>query len=70
MPDYAYQCAPELISMKQACGLTSLSRSTIGRLCAEGRFPATVPLGHRRFAFVRSEIDQWIAKRIEGRSTR
>lgn len=70
MPGYAYQSVPALISMKQASSLTSLSRSTIGRLCAEGRFPAAVPLGQRRFAFVRSEIDQWIAKRIEERSTR
>ncbi|WP_336814900.1 helix-turn-helix transcriptional regulator [Bosea sp. MMO-172] len=56
--------------MKQACALTSLSRSTISRLCTETSFPAPVPLGQRRFAFVRSEIDRWITNRIEQRNVR
>ncbi|WP_354210000.1 MULTISPECIES: AlpA family phage regulatory protein [unclassified Bradyrhizobium] len=50
--------------MKTACALTSLSRTMINRYRAEGRFPAAVSLGDRRVAFVRQEVNQWIADRI------
>jgi prophage regulatory protein len=53
-----------LVSIKTACELTSLSRTAINRYRAEGRFPSAVPLGDRRVAFVKSEINEWIAARI------
>ena len=58
---------PVLVSMKTACALTSLSRTMLNRYRAEGRFPAAVPLGDRRVAFVRQEVNQWIAARIAAR---
>jgi prophage regulatory protein len=58
---------PMLVSMKHACALTSLSRTMLNRYRAEGRFPAAVPLGDRRVAFVRKEVNQWIADRIAAR---
>ncbi|WP_453956823.1 helix-turn-helix transcriptional regulator [Bradyrhizobium japonicum] len=58
---------PMLVSVKAACALTSLSRTMINRYRAEGRFPAAVPLGDRRVAFVRQEVNQWIADRIAAR---
>jgi len=61
------QPTPILISMKDACALTSLSRTMINRLRAAGRFPAAVELGDRRVAFVRSEVLAWIDERIAGR---
>ncbi len=42
--------------MKRACELTSLSRTMLNRYRAEGRFPAAVPLGDKRIAFIKSEI--------------
>ena len=56
-----------LVSVKAACALTSLSRTMLNRYRAEGRFPAAVPLGDRRVAFVRQEVNQWIADRIAAR---
>ncbi len=47
--------------------LTSLSRTMINRYRAEGRFPAAVPLGDKRVAFVKSEISEWINARIAAR---
>ena len=55
--------------MKRACELTSLSRTMLNRYRAEGRFPAAVPLGDRRVAFVKSEVSEWITARIAARST-
>lgn len=59
---------PRLISIKQASSITSLSRTMLNRYRAEGRFPAAVPLGERRVAFVKGEVDAWIADRIAARS--
>lgn len=39
----------------------------LNRYRAEGRFPSAVPLGDRRVAFVRSEVNQWISARIAAR---
>jgi prophage regulatory protein len=37
----------------------------LNRYRSEGRFPAAIPLGDRRIAFVRQEVMQWIADKIE-----
>lgn len=60
--------SPALISLNQACELTSLSRTAINRYRSEGRFPQPVPIGFRRIAFVRSEVIAWIEARIAARS--
>lgn len=39
----------------------------LNRYRAEGRFPSAVPLGDRRVAFVKSEVNEWIAARIAAR---
>jgi prophage regulatory protein len=61
--------APRLISLNEACHLTSLSRTAINRYRAEGRFPKAVPIGERRFAFLRSEVEGWIAARVAERES-
>lgn len=60
--------SPQLISLNDACALTSLSRTAINRYRAEGRFPKAVQLTEKRVAFVRSEVETWIARRIAARS--
>ncbi|MCM2436239.1 helix-turn-helix transcriptional regulator [Agrobacterium rosae] len=49
-----------LISVKEVCKLTSLSRTMITNLRAQGRFPAAVSLGERRILWLRHEIQAWI----------
>ncbi|MBO3760037.1 AlpA family phage regulatory protein [Ciceribacter sp. L1K22] len=59
---------PTLISLKDACRLTSMSRTMINRYRSEGRFPIAVELGDRRVAFVRAEVFDWIRSKIASRS--
>jgi prophage regulatory protein len=59
---------PCLISLNQAAALTSLSRTMLNRYRSEGRFPAAVPMGERRVAFVRGEVLAWIQERIDRRA--
>ncbi|MFC3207193.1 helix-turn-helix transcriptional regulator [Aquamicrobium soli] len=57
-----------LVSLNDAARMTSLSRSMINRYRAEGRFPAAVPMGERRIAFIKTEVTAWIADRIAARA--
>ncbi|MGO4196923.1 helix-turn-helix transcriptional regulator [Rhizobium sp. YAF28] len=59
---------PALISLKDACRLTSMSRTMLNRYRAEGRFPVAVDLGDRRVAFVRNEVADWIQAKISARA--
>lgn len=56
-----------LISVKEVCRRTSLSRTVINRYRNAGTFPRAVKLGEQRIAFVAREIDDWIADRIAQR---
>lgn len=58
---------PHLISLNDACELTSLSRTAINRWRDLGKFPKAVPLGDKRVAFVRAEVVAWINERIRDR---
>lgn len=62
--------SPRLVSMNQVCAMTSLSRTTINMHRASGNFPKPVPIGEKRIAFVRAEVEQWIAERIAERDGR
>ncbi len=62
--------APALISLNEACRLTSLSRTAINVRRAAGTFPQPIPLDGRRIAFVRQEVESWIADRIAAARSR
>lgn len=57
-----------LVSLNDAARMTSLSRSMLNRYRSEGRFPAAVPLGEKRVAFVAAEVREWIDQRIAARA--
>lgn len=57
-----------LMSLNEASRDTTLSRTYLNRLRAVGKFPAAVPLGDKRVAFVRKEVEAWIVRRIEARA--
>lgn len=57
-----------LISMRDTCALTSLSRTMIHRLRSEGRFPRPAELGEKRIAFSRAEVLAWIQQRLAARA--
>lgn len=59
---------PMLVSLNDACRMTSMSRTMLNRYRAEGRFPVAVELGDRRVAFVRTEVVEWIQAKIGARA--
>ena len=57
-----------LISINDACRMIGVSRTFINKARQAGKFPAAVPLGERRVAFLRTEVEAWIQERITARS--
>lgn len=51
-----------LTEVKQRIGY---SKAWIYKLIAQGKFPSPVKIGSRSIAFIESEVDDWINKRIE-----
>jgi prophage regulatory protein len=64
----ALPICPRLISNKEVCRRTSLSRASLYRLMAQNAFPKPVALHGIRKAWIESEIDAWIRARITARS--
>ena len=58
---------PYYIRLGKVVERTSLSKSSIYRLIAEGSFPSQVLLGARTVAWVNQEIDEWCEKRLISR---
>ena len=50
----------KLMTIKQVCAVTSLSRTTIWRLQQRGEFPKGVRLSTSRVAYPVPEIEKWI----------
>lgn len=59
----AVQMTTQFLSPKAVCSKTSLSRPTIERLIAEGRFPTPIRITPYRLAFRADVIEQWMAER-------
>ena len=55
-----------LLPLRSVKAKTSLSRTSIYRLMAYGKFPDSVPLGGR-VSWVESEIEAWVLDRIAAR---
>ena len=58
--------ATRLLNLRSVIDRTSLSRTTVYRLMARARFPASVPLGGR-VAWLESEIEAWCLARVAAR---
>ncbi|TXY47531.1 AlpA family transcriptional regulator [Vibrio mimicus] len=55
------------LKLKEVMEKTTLSRSAIYRKMNDGEFPQSVSLGERAIAWVESEVDEWMEKRLERR---
>ncbi|CDG96769.1 AlpA family transcriptional regulator [Xenorhabdus sp. XENO-10] len=53
-----------LIRLPEVCRRTGLGKSTVYKYISEGKFPKQIKTGARASAFIESEIDAWINKRI------
>ena len=57
----------ELLSIKQVAGRLSIGRTALWQLAKQPDFPKLVKVTAGRKAFVKSEIDAWISKRLAER---
>ncbi len=55
-----------LLTLRAVLACTSLSRSSVYRFMAEGKFPKPVSLGTRK-AWLTSEVSEWIDARVAER---
>ncbi|OCJ06097.1 hypothetical protein A6U85_03785 [Agrobacterium sp. 13-626] len=53
-----------LMTPREASAYTTLSAPMLKIMSAEGRFPRARLIGERRVAFVRQEVEGWLAERI------
>lgn len=56
-----------LLDLNEVIFKTKLSRSGIYQKMNEKEFPNPVDLGKRRIAWIKQEIDDWIAKKVRER---
>ena len=56
--------------MGELLQIVPFSRQHILRLEKRGRFPRRIRLGENRVAWLRSEIEEWIAARVAERNER
>lgn len=56
---------PPLIFSAELAQLIPYTQNHLRRLEAEGKFPKRVRVGENRVAWVRADIDRWIAARID-----
>lgn len=61
--------APAFYRLRDVMRITALSRSTIYRRVAEGRFPAPIHLGGRAAAWQCASLQQWIINPEEYRAS-
>ena len=59
------QSAPTILRRKQVEARTGLSRSTIYDRIKAGTFPAPISLGEKAVGWIESEVDAWLAARIQ-----
>jgi prophage regulatory protein len=57
--------AVQILRLPQVCKVTGLGRSMIYQLEAERRFPTRVRIGLRAVGWVESEVQGWLARRVE-----
>ena len=55
----------KIIRLSSVIEQTGLSRSSIYKFIQDESFPKQIPLGERAVGWVKSEVDDWIAARID-----
>lgn len=58
-----------LIRRKEVQSKTGLGASSIYAMMKQGKFPKSITLSERRVAWLESDVDQWIADRINSCET-
>jgi prophage regulatory protein len=58
---------PELIFAPEIFAKIPYSLNHLRRLEAQGQFPRRIRIGANRIAWLRNEVEQWLADRVEAR---
>ena len=56
-----------VLKLNAVIGMTGLSRSTIYLYMKTGQFPQAVKLGLRSVGWVKDEVEEWLAERMNSR---
>jgi prophage regulatory protein len=54
----------QFLTPRAVCERVALSRATLDRLVAAGKFPAPIRLTERRLAFEASAVDAWMQEKV------
>ncbi len=67
MANYSYDTLTpvKILRLPQVCKVTGLGRSMIYQLESARRFPCRVRIGARAVGWVESEVQRWLADRVE-----
>lgn len=57
-----------VLKLKEVMEITSLGSSTIYRHMDNGTFPRQIKLGGLRVGWMESDINQWLERRMSGKS--
>ncbi len=60
-----YQQGLSILRRKQVEARTRLARSTIYHHIKAGTFPRSIPLGPRAVGWLESDVNNWIAERVQ-----
>lgn len=55
----------QFLTPKQVCEKIALSRATLDRMVAQGRFPKPMKLTERRMAYEAQAVEAWMAEQVE-----
>ncbi|SMQ74276.1 transcriptional regulator, AlpA family [Altererythrobacter xiamenensis] len=55
----------QFLTPKQVCAKIALSRATLDRMVADGRFPTPIRLTERRLAYEAHLVEAWMAQQVE-----
>lgn len=53
----------QFLTPKAVCDKIAVSRATLDRLVAAGKFPSPIRLTERRLAYSESTVEEWMAER-------
>lgn len=55
----------QFLSPSAVCDKVALSRATLDRMVAAGRFPKPIKLTERRLAYNQADVEAWMMERLE-----
>ena len=55
----------QFLTPKAVCDKIALSRATLDRMVAAGKFPAPIKLTERRLAYSQAAVEEWMAQKAE-----